>query len=108
MSSGPNLLSFQGSLRAAQSENVHRTVLDALRNHESIVVDCSGADDIDVSFLQILIGAARTASVLRKDIRLAAPPSGALAETLRRCGFPQASLATTSLAELFSHPAQAR
>jgi phospholipid transport system transporter-binding protein len=110
MSTDPssNVLSFEGSLRAAQSEGVHRAILEALRDHASVVIDCSGADDVDVSFLQILIGAARTASAGRNDIRLASPPSGPLAETMRRCGFPQTALATTSLAEVFSVPVQAR
>jgi anti-anti-sigma regulatory factor len=103
----PNLLCFEGSLRAAQSETVQRTVLDALRTHASVVIDCSKADEIDISFLQILIGATRTASAWRKDIRLASPPTGLLAETLQRCGFPKAAPATTSLAELFSLPTQA-
>jgi phospholipid transport system transporter-binding protein len=103
----PNLLSFDGSLRASQSEALHQTILDALRSHASVVIDCSKADDMDVAFLQILIGAARTASAWRKDIRLASPPSDSLAETMRRCGFPEAAHGTTSLTDLFSLQAQA-
>jgi hypothetical protein len=103
----PYMLILEGSLTTSRSEAVRNVILDALRDHATVAVDCSKADEIDVTFLQTLIAAGRTALDWRKDIRLAAPPPALLADALRRCGFPVPTANTTSLAELFSLPSRA-
>jgi phospholipid transport system transporter-binding protein len=101
------LLTLEGSLTTSQAEAVRDAVLDALRNHASVVIDCSGADAIDITFLQTLIAAARTAGDWRKDIRLVSPLPPLLLDALQRCGFPMPASTITSLSELFSIPLRA-
>ena len=101
------LLTLEESLTTSQAEAVRDAMLDALRNHASVVIDCSGADEIDITFLQTLIAAARTAADWRKDIRLVSPLPPLLLNALERCGFPAPASDTTSLSELFSLPLQA-
>jgi len=97
-------LKLRGSLTTPASEDAHRAIRDALSGCENLVVDCSEATEIDVSFLQLLASAERTAERAHKSIALSAPPQGALADALRRCGF--AAEGTTSLAKIF--PSAAR
>jgi anti-anti-sigma regulatory factor len=93
-------LKLCGSLTTPNSEETHRAIRDALSGSESLVVDCSTATEIDVSFLQLLVSAQRTAERAHKAIALASPPQGVLADALRRCGFATAER-TTSLAKIF-------
>jgi anti-anti-sigma regulatory factor len=92
-------LKLRGSLTTPNSEETHRAIRDALSGRQDLIVDCSEATEIDVSFLQLLASAARTAERARKSIALAAPPQGVLADALRRCGFATAER-TTSLAKI--------
>jgi ABC-type transporter Mla MlaB component len=97
---------LEGNLTTSESTKVHAAVLGALENHSSVVIDCTRADEIDVSFLQILIAASSTAAASHKHIRLASPPSGVLLKVLQRCGFPNPEPNTTSLAELLLLPSR--
>lgn len=94
-------LSLSGGLTTPGGEDVHRRVREALNGCEELVVDCSGATEIDVSFLQILVAAQRSAERSRKTVALASPPQGVLADALRRCGFAPPPGAT-SLAKIFA------
>jgi len=94
------LVAFRGSLTTPTSEQTHQTIREALEGSDSVVLDCAGAEEIDVSFLQILVAAGRAAERGRKTIGLAGPAQGALAEALRRCGFAAAE-GKTALRDLF-------
>jgi ABC-type transporter Mla MlaB component len=87
-------LKLRGSLTTPFSEDAHRAIRDALSGCENLVVDCSEAAEIDVSFLQLLASAERSAERAHKSIALAAPPQGVLADALRRCGFAPVEGAT--------------
>ena len=100
----PYALSLSGSLTTPRAETIHSEVLAALTGHSSVTIDCANASDMDVAFIQILVAASRFASQSGKTIALASPPAGLLAETLRRCGFPQPKRSTTALAEVLSLP----
>jgi ABC-type transporter Mla MlaB component len=76
--------------------------MEALSGHDSVILDCADATEIDVAFVQILVAASRAATRSNKRIELKRPPDGVLAEALRRCGFSQPRAATTSLAEALS------
>jgi two-component system chemotaxis sensor kinase CheA len=101
MSITPFRLVFSGSLTVSQSETIQATLLDALAQHSSIEIDCSDSEEIDVSFLQILISASRSAIACNKNLSLSSPPCGSLSEAMSRCGFPVPASGMTSLASLF-------
>jgi len=91
---------LRGCLTTATSEGTHRTLASALNAADRIVIDCSEVSEVDVSFLQTLYAARRSAESAGKQIALSAPPSGPLDEALRRCGFAAAGSAT-NLSEIF-------
>jgi anti-anti-sigma regulatory factor len=95
---------LSGSLTTPRAEAIHSEVLAALTGHSSVTIDCANASDMDVAFIQILVAASRLAAQSGKTIALASPPAGLLAETLRRCGFPQPKPSITALAEVLSLP----
>jgi anti-anti-sigma regulatory factor len=86
-SDGAAVLTFAGSLSVATAERVRASLLAALQAQQDILVDCTQADDVDVSFIQSLLAARLTAQGLGLSIALAAPASGALHEALSRGGF---------------------
>jgi anti-anti-sigma regulatory factor len=66
----------------------NRTALAAaLAAHDEVVVDCTDAEDVDVSFVQLLLAAWKTACASGRRLRLSDSPSGALLEALVRGGF---------------------
>ncbi len=98
----PYTLVFTGSLTVSQSEAVQASMLEALSQHPCVEIDCSDAEEIDVSFLQILISASKTALAWNKTFSLSVPPGGLLSEAIDRCGFPVPAPGVTSVADLFS------
>jgi anti-anti-sigma regulatory factor len=96
----PHVLSLTGSLTTPRAEAIHSDVLAALSRHSSVMIDCSKASEMDVAFIQILVAASRFAAQFGKTIALASPPTGLLAETLRRCGFSAPERPTSALSEV--------
>jgi anti-anti-sigma regulatory factor len=95
-------LALQGSLTVNRIDQIHAEVLAGLSTHQQVVLDCDSAEDVDITFLQLLISTNHAAEALGKAVRLRSPPQGALAKALTRCGF--VSSPTTSLAQaLTSH-----
>ena len=61
-------------------------VADALQAAEAVTVDLSGATEIDVSFLQIMIAGCKTASQKNKSLLILSAGSELLAKEATRCG----------------------
>src|SRR4051812_48378223 len=53
----------------------------------AVVIDCSGASEIDLTFIQLLIAARVSAGASGQTFSLAACPDGTLLDTLTRGGF---------------------
>lgn len=62
----------------------------ALSEYETVIVSVHHLTAIDISVLQLLASAHRTASAAGKSITLSAPSDGALQHALRRVGFVDA------------------
>ncbi|MGB8602901.1 MAG: STAS domain-containing protein [Rhizomicrobium sp.] len=81
------------TLRVADEANVrniveiHARLLDAYRNNAAVVLDLSDLGDVDLTFVQLIEAARRTAAADGKAITLAAPAMGLLLDTLERGGF---------------------
>jgi len=80
-------------LRVADLANVrniaeiHARLLDVYRNSDGVVLDLSDLADVDLTFVQLIEAARRTAAADGKAIALAAPAMGVLLDTLERGGF---------------------
>jgi hypothetical protein len=80
-------LQLAGSLTLKNAELFKADLLSVLNNNEFISIDCSKAEEIDLSFIQCVIAARRLASASGKLIVLNAPAGGALRDALVRGGF---------------------
>ena len=102
-------MSGQDSFRIALGDNLDISVCEGLQSQlqeglraaDRVVLDLAGATSVDISFLQILVAAQRTAERAGRSLALAEPPAGALATALARCGFSPPHGAT-SLAEILT------
>jgi two-component system chemotaxis sensor kinase CheA len=103
----PSSVPLGGSLTIATAEATHAKLIEALGGASPITLDCSQASEIDVTFLQLMVAAQRTAAGAGKTVRLAAAPGGVLADALRRCGFPPAGAAVELAEILASDPERA-
>jgi anti-anti-sigma regulatory factor len=79
---------LKGPLTVTHADPIAATLLEALGASEAVTIDLSGATGIDVSFLQILIAANKSAARNRKTLKIAAPGYEMLAKEAARCGLP--------------------
>jgi hypothetical protein len=67
--------------------DTHRTLCEALADHDRVAIDTSELQELDLSLIQLLEAARLTAADLGKHLTLTAPADGPLSEMLRRGGF---------------------
>jgi len=60
---------------------------DFLRRHDVIELDCAGVTETDLTLVQLLLAARKSAERAGKSLVLAAPASGALLAVLSQGGF---------------------
>ena len=77
---------FDGALTVPNADALHARLVAALDRNEPVLLDLSGATDIDVAFLQLVVAAQKTASA--KNIALSLRSDGAklLMDEAARCG----------------------
>jgi anti-anti-sigma regulatory factor len=79
-------LSFDGELVVANAEKIRGQLIAAFEHNQTILVDCSQATAADVSFVQIMIAAQRTAASWGKSVRFL-PVSKAVETAIEAGGF---------------------
>ena len=62
-------------------------MIDALQGHAQVAANIADDAVVDLTFVQLMESARRSAREGGKDLSLAAPASGLLLETLQRGGF---------------------
>jgi ABC-type transporter Mla MlaB component len=80
-------LSFSGEMTIQTIEAAYRSLSEKFRSDDSVVIDVSEVGDADLTFVQLIEAARRTAAAQSKTLALAAPASGALLAVLERGGF---------------------
>jgi hypothetical protein len=81
-------LRFAGALTLPEAEAIRTSLLAGLHSEARVVeLDCTDASEVDVSFLQIVVAARRTAAMKGKSITFSLPAAGALRDALERGGF---------------------
>jgi hypothetical protein len=83
---GPGRTDLTGSLNIREAEQIRSRLLEAVRQHEHVMLGCSGAAGGDLSFVQLVLSARRTAAAAGKSVTLAAPAEGWLLEALQKAG----------------------
>lgn len=86
VSQGSHRLTFGGALTVRHADRIHESFVDALRQHHHVVVDCAQATQVDLSFVQLVLSARRSAAAAGKRLSLATPAAGDLLDILRRAG----------------------
>jgi HPt (histidine-containing phosphotransfer) domain-containing protein/anti-anti-sigma regulatory factor len=90
---GSLVLRFEDQLTVAHAQEAHARISSALANHASVIIDVSNPQDIDLTFLQILIAANKTAKANGRQLLINAPADGMLADKLKAAGLPVEHLA---------------
>ncbi len=78
---------FDGVQTVRNIQSAYDRLAVAIAEHRTIEVDCDGIAELDLSLIQLLIAAKRSADKNGKSLRLAAPASGILRSALDRAGF---------------------
>ena len=78
---------LDGALTVRNIANVRDILLAALADHQVVRVDCRAADAVDLSGIQLLLAAHRSAIQAGKQLVLAAPADGLLRAALQQGGF---------------------
>jgi|HubBroStandDraft_1064217.scaffolds.fasta_scaffold57502_3 ABC-type transporter Mla MlaB component len=85
--SGAARIRLDGALTVRGVESVHADLAAALQQHAMVIVDCSAATEVDLSVIQLLLAARRTAQRGAKTLSLAGADNTALRTALLRGGF---------------------
>jgi ABC-type transporter Mla MlaB component len=80
-------LSFSGEMTIRTIEAAHRSLCDKLQSSDGIIIDVTEVGDADLTFIQLIESARRTAAAQAKTLALTAPASGGLRSLLDRGGF---------------------
>jgi ABC-type transporter Mla MlaB component len=80
-------LVLDGSLTVRNAVAVCTTLRETITQHRVVSIDCTAADAVDLSFIQLLIASRTSASALGNSISLAEYPDGVLLSALTRSGF---------------------
>lgn len=82
-----HVVKLDGRLTVERIVAIKDTLLKQLEAHDNLVVDCGGATDIDVSFLQLLYAANRACESRGNRLSLAGRCPEPMRKVLRDAGF---------------------
>ncbi len=80
------IVKFSGPQTIRESEDAAQVLRRALNDHSSLVLDCEEVEEADLTFLQLLIAARRSARRGGKDLVLTTTARGPLLAALDRAG----------------------
>lgn len=78
---------LSGDLTIRAISVIHDQFVEALGAHASVIAEVAPDAAVDLTFIQLMESARRSAGEAGVDFGLAAPAAGALLETLQRGGF---------------------
>lgn len=81
-----NVVVFSGSLGLGRAAEIRELLLDAVTRNPNLLIDCSGATEVDLSFIQLILAARQSAARCGGRVRLRHPAEGPLATALLAAG----------------------
>ena len=81
------IVAVSGSATQRQVAELHGRLTIALAEHGSVSIDCRAATDVDLSAIQLLLAARKSAAAAGNSLTLRYPADGALHAALLRGGF---------------------
>jgi ABC-type transporter Mla MlaB component len=79
-------LVLTGAVTLQSAETIHAQIL-GMAGQAVVEIDCSGATEVDLSLVQLVLAARVSARKSGRTVTLSQPATGALLETLQRGGF---------------------
>jgi len=79
-------IALDGPLTIRTIADVRAALLEALAGHPAVQLDCTGAESVDLSFIQVVLAARLSAAQAGRQLALAAPADGALRAALEQGG----------------------
>ena len=83
---------LDGAQTVRNIQLAHARLIAALAEHQVIEIHCDAVTELDLSLIQLVIAAKRSADKAGKSLTLAAPAAGKLRAALERAGFLAAAL----------------
>ncbi|HET8997598.1 MAG TPA: STAS domain-containing protein [Acetobacteraceae bacterium] len=83
-------IDLHGALDIRTIGGLHTELMQALSLHTTVHINSSNLESADISMIQLLIAARRSAQASGREILLHSPPAPALENVLSRGGFVQA------------------
>lgn len=81
------VVKLTGEMTVRTIAEAWQNLREALQDSDKITVDVSEISAVDMSFIQLLLSARRSAAQQHKEFRLATPVEGDIRDTLSRGGF---------------------
>jgi hypothetical protein len=78
---------LNGAQTVRTIQAAHERLIAAMAEHQAIEIHCSAVTELDLSLIQLVLAAKRSADKAGKSLRLAAPAAGKLRDALERAGF---------------------
>lgn len=79
-------IEIKGPAGLGAAADVHGRILSAMQAANSVAINLTGADDVDITLMQTIEAARRYGAANGKRLTLAAPAAGELLAQLERCG----------------------
>jgi anti-anti-sigma factor len=83
----PKVMQLSGSLNVDRASGLQKELSSALGEADHVLVDLSGVEEIDLSALQILYAARRSAAAAGKEFHLIGSIPSKAVKRLVACGF---------------------
>jgi hypothetical protein len=79
-------VTFSGAATIRQVDEIADRLGQALARSGPILLDCSGLEEVDFSFIQLVVAAQKQAARQGTSLAMASPARGALLDALAVCG----------------------
>jgi hypothetical protein len=83
---------LDGAQTVRTIQAAHERLVTAMAEHQSIEIHCNAVTEFDLSLIQLVLAAKRSADRAGKTLALAAPATGNLHTALDRAGFLAAAV----------------
>lgn len=80
-------IEFDGPATVRKADALHAKLSEALSQSDQIEIDTTATTEVDLSFVQLVLAARKSALAAGKRLTLSAPADGAMRDTLVLGGF---------------------
>jgi anti-anti-sigma regulatory factor len=80
-------LQLTGEMTLRQAGALQAQLRSEAAEHDHVVIDCADVSEIDISVVQLLVAASKSAEAAGKSVSVRFPEGGVLDTILRRAGF---------------------